>query len=52
MEWNPLENVSKCESCAVYKSNKFMIEQIRETIKDYKFEEKYENSFLKRQLEE
>lgn len=52
MEWNPLENVPKCKSYAVCKANKFMIEQISETMKDYKFEAKSENSFLKRQSEE
>jgi len=52
MEWNPLENVPKCDRCAMCRANKFMIEQIRETIKDHKFEAKSENSFVKRQLED
>ncbi len=52
MEWNLLANVPNCENYAFSRAKKFMIYQVKETVKDYKFEAKSKNSFPKRQLEE
>lgn len=50
MEMNPLDKASQNEKCVVCRANKYMINLLKETIKDFKFDSKAENSFLKRQL--
>lgn len=43
---DPLETTSKNDKCFYCRANKFMIDQVRETIKDIQYQARNENSLL------
>lgn len=47
---NPLDIASQNDKCVVCRVNKFMIDQLREIVKEIRQKSKTKNYFLKRQL--
>lgn len=50
MDMNPLDKSSQNDKCVVCRENKFIIDQLREIIKDYMIQSKSKNALLRKQL--